>query len=488
MAGSTELVAAGVGAGSGALPLPQLDVESGSSFGYFDRMFTAFEDGKVFDYSDWKARDMHEMLRADYKSRQLESALSLPFIAAERSIAPVKGDKGEAEWLQAFWDADPISGGCKTTLDEIVDLMTSAISYSKAFFEKVWTAGTGDFAGKVVYKDVAWRPQTTCQLARSADNGDFAGFRQEPYYIGTSITKGVFPIDIPAKRSFVYIHNKRRDPLNGSSDMEVAYWCWQTKQKILFLWFQFLENVSLPRQVVMANDIGTAREMAQELAKLKSSGVIPVAAPQGPSSVSVTSLDVSGKGAEQFQAAATWLDQAAVNAVLAGFLNLTNAEKNGGSYALSRDSSDFFLQMEEAKGREMEAAVRKYLFAPLVRYNFGPKAAVPTFKFEPLNDIDKQTGVTLLQAMLTAKGPDFVPDEFVAELIDQVADYIGLDGKKVRAAFKKTAREAQKKAEEQAQAQGMPPAGQAVAGVQAAADVSQDTINQAAALFMKDAA
>ena len=269
--------------------LPPLDKEDGSSFGWFDRFTQGMDPlGKyVTDFTDWEARDLHEMLAKDYKARQMESVLTLPIISAEHTITPAKGDKGEAEWLKAFWDQDHLSGGCKETLDQIIDRMTSAFSYKRAYMEKVFTKGKGDFEGKIIYDTLGWRPQTTCRLMRDPRHGTFMGFEQEPYYVGPEISRDKWPIKIMANRAFVYTHGTRRDPLNGTSDMEVAFWAWKTKQKILLLWFQFLQSVALPRIVVKANDGDTATGIAQQIAKMKSSGVLPVAVPGGPASVGI---------------------------------------------------------------------------------------------------------------------------------------------------------------------------------------------------------
>lgn len=467
-----------------ALNRKDINNEQGSQFGWFDRLLFGYRDGLIFDYGDWEARDLYEMMQKDYKARQLENVLVLPVMSAERQIIP--GNAGGSDtatagkvcdWLTNYWETDAFAGGCKDPLHMIVDRMTTGFTYKRAYFEKVWTTGTGQFEGKTVYDKIAWRPQTTCRLMRHAKHGSFAGFEQEAYYVGPEITKGHWPIQIPKKRAFVYIHGTRRDPLSGTSDMEIAYWAWKTKQKILFLWFQFLENVSLPRTVVQANDIAVANQVARQIAKLKSSGVIPVAVPNGVDSVGITQLDVSGKGAEQFMQAIQWLDNAGTSACLAGFLNLTDSATAGtGSYALSADASDFFLQMEEAKTREIEYSVRNDLFAPLVRANFGPTAPVPYYKFEPLNDIDKATSVDLLEKMVMARSASaLIPDSFIGQLASLVANYIGLDGAQVEKDFAAAAAKAQLAAAA-ASAAGASPGGQGVAGMAGATQAAASAV------------
>lgn len=464
--------------------LPRLGEEDGTSFGWFDRWNVGTTpDGKyITDLTDWTARDMHEMLGKDYKAQQIEKVLTLPITSATYTIQPAKGDTGEAKWLQEYWDTDSFAGGCATSLDQIISLMTSAFYYKRSFFEKVFAIGVGDFEGKTVYEDVAWRPQTTCRIMRDPRSGRFRGFEQEAYYIGPEISKpGKWPIQIKQNRAFVYTHGTRRDPINGTSDMEVAYWAWQTKMKILMLWFQFLQSVSLPRIVVRSGDIGTSRDIARQIARLKSSGVIPVAGPN-PAGIGIDALDVSGKGAEQFLQAINWLDSAASDSILAGFLNLTgnvNMSHFGGSYALSKDASDFFLQSLEAKSKEMEVQIRSGLFAPLIFPNFGRNAAVPKLKFEPLNDIDKETAVELLKQAMAAPPGGPVPTSFISELAGQVATYLGLDGDTAREDFKKSfdAAAAQAQAKALTENGGASPVGQQVAGLAGAVSAAKTAIS-----------
>lgn len=458
---------------------PPLEQEDGSGFGWYDRLFFGYniDDPRlVFQYTDWEARDLQPFLTKDYKARQIMNVLQLPIEFADHSFEAADGDKGELEWLKNFWELDPLNGGCKTPLDDIISQMTTAFAYKRAFFEKVFKQ---DDDGKIVYDKVAFRPQTTCRELRDVEHATFQGFEQEPYYLSLKESK-LKPIVIPKERAFVYLNGQRNDPINGMSDMEVPYWCYKTKQKIMLLLFQFLEGVSLPRQMVGAQELGVAQAIAGQMAKARNSGVIPYAVQGGSmANVKIDTIDASGKGAEQFMQTINFLDGAAVDSVLAGFLNLTGtatrALGNGGSYALSKDASDFFLQSESAITREISASVRGELFAPIVRANFGRNAAVPTYEFEPLNDEDKSNSIALLNSMIAASAQpgstNPVPTEFVSELSRQVGDYLGLDGDKIAVAFEKAASEAKVAAAAQSAAMASP-AGQDVAAMSGATNLA----------------
>jgi len=455
---------------------PPMGMEEGSSFGWYDRLFWGFKDGKVFDYGDWEARDLAQMLSGpDYKANAIERVLALPIVSATWDIKARKGDTGEADWLNEFWQTDPLDGGCKTPLEDIIAQCTSAFSFKRAYFEKVFRVND---SGQVVYDKIAFRPQTTCRLARNAQNGDFEGFMQEAYYLVPELNaKGQFPIEIPAQRSFVHIHGARLNPLYGTSDLEVTYWAWKTKQKILFLWFQFLENVALPRTIVTADDITVAQRVARQIASLKGSGVVPVAT-EGGAGITITPQDLSGKGADQFIEAIRFLDQAATGSVLAGFLDLTgNAVSGNGPVGvhLAKDASDFFLQQEEAKTNELAKSLRRRLYAPIVRWNLGADAVVPDHHFEPLQAEDKEAAVTMLTDLMRSRDPALVPDEFIGQLASMVATYMGMDGEKVEQAFEKAAAEAKKAAAAQSAA-GAGQLGQGVAGVAGAVNVARTAV------------
>lgn len=456
--------------------VPPLDLEQGSSFGWNERMFMSFNNGKVFDYGDWAARELEEALRQDYKMRQLDRVLTGPLEAVNGDWTAGKGDTGECEFIQAFFNADEFSGGMSTPLDLVLSQMTSAIGYKKAFFEKVFTAGTGDFEGKIVYSKVAYRPATTCRALRDPKTGALDGFEQEPFYLGLGVTDGMYPIQIPLARSFVYVHGQRRDPINGVSDLEVPMWCFKTKQKILFLWLQFAERAALPKVVVTAQDEGTAREVATQIARTANSGVTPVTAPAGPSTISIQPLDISGKGGESFQQILTYLDQAAANSALAGFTNLTDVGKTGGGWALSSDASDFFLQTRQAAVQERDREIRR-LAAPLVRFNYGPQGKVPAYQSAPLSTEDKAPQIALLQALLTGPAAAQLPDQFVEDLAAMVGGAWGLDTDKLRTAFQTAAADAKK----QAALMGAGMAGQQVAGVAGAVGAADKVVKAAAA-------
>lgn len=400
------------------------DSEIGSAFGW-DDVFGGWDDGRVFAYDDARVRDFGDMLDKDGKAAGIEKLLSYPIIAASHEITGAKGDKGEKDHIEEVFDK------METSLEELIGLMTFAFTIKRQYFEKVHEVRDR----KVVYKDIAWRPPETCELALDDKTGRYLGFRQLPMWYGrnpmsSSSSSNKYMdrgwIDYPLNKAFVYTHGRWRDPILGISGMQVPYFCYITKQKIRYLWYKFLGTRSLPWVVVKNKDDGKARTAARKVATLRSSGVLGL---QDNNEVDV--LEGSGRGAEQFEAAIRFLDSEMSQSVLGGFMDLTQQSAEGkGSYALSADQSKLYLRTRQFVARDLAAQVQRQLIRPLCLYNFGTDAAIPSLTFGPLSDSNEQEVLKLFGQIATTGAN--VSQEFYHELTTRVASLLELDTGKVQ--------------------------------------------------------
>lgn len=459
-----------------------LDQEQGSAFDYDSLFYTAFDDGGVFHYdSTGFVAEMREMLTGpapDPKAQTLESVLSLPIRQAPFSIQQGRSSNEVYERIHRILTQPANNGGMTTPMNLIIAQMCNAFVYKKAFFEKVWTKDIVD--GKAVgfkYGKVAFRPTSTCAIERDPKTGAFMGFRQMPIRSEDTDEKQYDPM-----RAFVYIHGTHRDPMEGVSDLHVTQWCYKTKQKIRFLWYQFLEGQSLPKTIVKNTDAAEAVAVAKKIVGLRNGGIVGIG-----SENEVTPLESSGRGAAEFKAAMQWLDSEASSSVLAGFTDLGAAAAAGtGSFALSKDQTDFFLMSRSATAREMQDYINNYLVADLVRWNFGPNEIAPQFEFGPISQEDASAAISLLQA--TAQTPvnqSVLPQEFFDELTQRVAGFLELDVVTVREGLER----ARKEAEERAANSPDPVVAAApqVAGVKAAVDTATNAVQQKVVQDVKDA-
>lgn len=425
---------------------------------------------------------MTQMLIRDGQAAALEAVLTLPIRQAKWAIEPHKNDKGEAEFVHSVIATPREHGGMEIPMRDIIGQVTSGQIYRKAFFEKVWDQRPD---GKIVYQKLAFRPTATCEVKRNAKTAVFDGFRQQVWLFGgvlkTSGQRVPGYVDIPVQRAFVYIHGKHREPLTGTSELDLCYWCYQTKLKLLFLWYNFLENQSLPKIVTYGQDQAEANSRADDIASMKQSAVVGwVRPPDGTKAFDL--IETSGKGADQFKEALTFLETWQTTSVLAGFTGLASLATLGrGSMALSQDQSAFFLRSREAVTQEIQSALTHDVIAPLTLYNFGTKAAFPKFKFGPLTDENMQSIVGLFQAMSVAPGLQ-VPVGFLDILTERVATVLDLDvdavHKIVMAAAKDRAAQAQAQAPPGMPGQAAAGIGALAGGVGAAARVAQQAIAQ----------
>lgn len=425
-------------------------------------IFADYDNGGVFNYDHAEINDFATMLDRDGKAATIEQALTLPIRRASRTIRRGPASSEVTAFVEEALFSPANNNGMKVPLNTVIGQMTGAITNRKAFFEKVWEIREVGGKDRIVYEKLAWRPPNTCRVKRDRKTGSYQGFFQERVSWDQS-RRGNDPLFFSPFQGFVYIHGQTKDPINGVSAMMIPYWCYQTKQKIRFLWYSFLEGQSLPKTIVKAKTETEAKDAARKLLALRQGGVVGLT-----DRVNVDAFESSGKGAEQFMQALRWLDAEASGSALAGFTDLTNAASGGtGSFALSKDTTDFFLMARGATATEMQDDFNAYVVADLVRWNFGPKEPCPIFEFGPISQSDVTTSVSLLTALATSTS-NFAPDEFMEELVEKVAGLLNMDTNRVREGLDRAAKERKEKAE----ALGLDNNGQQVAATSGAVDAA----------------
>jgi Protein of unknown function (DUF935) len=434
------------------------DVEQGSAFRLFDRLFGEWDDGRVFEY-DWSALDMRKALRKDGKMKGLEQALVLPVLSAPWKILP--GDdsaqaKQIAEELETYLRKGVLEGGMSTPFQQVIAQATGARSFKKAFFEKVYKTD----GGKVWYDKIAYRPPETCRVAHDAKTGAYMGYRQTPVRMGASSLSDTDDIDVQPPYAWVHINGQRSNPVSGESDLQVALWCHETKMKIMYLWTTFLATQAEPRTVVSGPE---PDEAARKVATLKGGGVVGI-----PTAVSASVLESNGTAAQVFKDMIQYLDTQASASLLAGFTDLTSGASGTGSYALSKDQSSFFVQSLSAYAQELEESITHNVLGDLVVFNYGRTAVFPKFKFGPLAEADLDKCIALISSLAVATN-SIMPFEFVEELALKTAQYLELDVDKVRDGMVNAAKVADQKTQMGLQSQQQGIAGQAAAAKAGAA-------------------
>jgi hypothetical protein len=392
------------------------------------RLFSYYEDGKIFAPGPIETRDIDVMLERDGQAREIEQALTLPLRSLKWDLKGGKGDHGELAFCEEALLQPPESGTSvlQTPWDLVLDQMTNARIYRRCHFELVWVVGDDN---QVRLEKVAYRPPNTCYTARLAKDASLAGFMQWGWE-DMEYKKWI----IPAEKAFVHIHGEYRNPLEGVSDVAVVYQAYTTKQKLRYLWYSWLETQAGGRwkAKVSVSDEGQAEELAKRTSKLQSQGVIGLTENEDvePLQMSTTQAPADYAGAVGY------LDSEMAHSVLKGFLDLisrasASTESPRGSYALGANQREYSEQADAASAKEIANSATRSILAPLCRYNFGPEAVVPTVTWEVQESKDPTEHVlTLFQALATApagRGTDMTPKEFSDQLVELTAGILGMD-------------------------------------------------------------
>jgi hypothetical protein len=384
---------------------------------------------------------MKAMFRRDGICSAVELVLTLPVREADYMIRPAKGDRGEAELVSSVLMTPDTDGGMQTPIQQMVGQITSAQVFRRAFFEKVWKIRDSD--GRVIYDKIAYRPPATCQARYDERTAAPHGFRQQVWMFGGQLKRQLnqkIPgyVDIPQIRSYVYTHMKHREPLTGASEMDISYWCYQTKMKLLYLWYYFLENQAMQRVIVYGNDHPEANARADDVAALKGAGVVGLVHPTD-GQKAFDMLQSQGDAGHYFLEALGFLEGWQTHSVLAGFMALTGSATGGkGSYALSQDQSSFYLKSRQAVAKEIGESITYDVIRPLVMLNFGADAAYPAFKFGPLQDEQIQALLTMFQTMAAAPVLH-IPLPVFDLITERMASILQLDIDQVHTALASTA-------------------------------------------------
>lgn len=403
-------------------------------------------DGLFFPSSDGgpqvhrpKILDLERMMMRDGQAKGLETVTTLPIRAATYRIEKGLNDKGEAEFVRSVLLASPQEGGIKTPISQVVAQMCGAFARRRAHFEKVWGKRKED--GATVIEKLAFRRASTCEIIVDAKTRSYAGFKQKGYLNGTSYERAFGP-----QKAFVYIHGASSvNPLEGESTFEAAYQHYHNKQKLMLLYFKYLQKFGIP-PVIGTTDSPVLADQQALKTKIEAirGGSYAVLGP-GETIGTLTAAETVGGsvgGSADFREAFKYLDAQMSISMLVQFLML-GTQSNVGSWALSRDHSDLFLLSEEARQREIEDAITNDVISDLVFYKFGPNASYPRFKFTALSQEHESKAMDFLKALLSTGAAPPMEQAILRLVVEKAMANIDINQDAIEAA-KKTIEETQK--------------------------------------------
>lgn len=366
--------------------------------------------GELFDYRRPSVREIEGMLDHDPYAHALEKAITLPLRGAPLSIEPHPNDSGEAAFVKHVLTGAPEDGGMTTPLGTLVEQMCAAIFRKRAYFEKVWQViEDGPYQGFHGYRKLAYRPASTCTV-NIDDNGSFNGFTQTGFRDNKRHLKEHF---LP-KKCFVYIHDQATRPLEGRGAGDAAFTQYIDKLKVKRLWFAFLQDHALGTLLgtYTGGDRNGEDALLAKMRTARGGGAIVKGIDED-----ISRLESQRHGS-QFIEALHFLNGEMGVSCLAMFLGL-GKQGDRGSWALSVDQSDFFVQSLVSELRDFAQSLTDYVIHDLVYFNFGKNAAYPKAVFGALSDAAKAKALDIWKEIVVT--PQHAVKPAVLEAIENMA-------------------------------------------------------------------
>lgn len=113
-----------------------LRAATGTAFDPWQPIVASYDGGAVLDYSGGDAADIATMLDRDGRARSTHEVLTLPVRGAPSNIEPDDDDTGQAQLIKH---------NLGDKLCTIIDQMTTAVAFRRAFFELTWKFDDGKF-------------------------------------------------------------------------------------------------------------------------------------------------------------------------------------------------------------------------------------------------------------------------------------------------------------------------------------------------------
>ena len=387
---------------------PQTGVEVGTSA---NGVLPSIFGDEFIDTSKIKVADFKKMLDNDGTVQALYNTIVMPILGSNWTIeadedTPVGVE--QTEKVEGWLRTPPHKGGMTTPFDLVLAQALRAIVEGYSGFEKVLDVKDG----YIVFKKIAWRDPTTLVL-RTDGRGGFNGFKQR-----AMIDFNYKEVIIPLERSFLYTYGKEFHNLKGRSAFTSAYSHYDKKRRLYYLAEQQAQSDALKIKVVKATEKKTQGEIDATVEAVDELGFkATVGLPQG---FDVSALNQNG-GLDLLPLIEHHNAEMA-RSVLAMFILLGTGSKTG-SYSLSQDQSDFFVQALMSIRKSIENHITSYLISDLYAYNFE-KPVYGTFKFEDLTD---STIDLLKQTFIKLTEKDRLPQDVVDGVVKKVADKLDID-------------------------------------------------------------
>lgn len=348
-----------------------------------------------------------KMRRSDAQVQALLYCMELPIRSTRWYVEPYDKNNAKDRQIAEFVSENLFSGppiGMTIHWDDFLRLALLMLPFGHSVFEKVYEV---DSHGYAKWRKFAERPHETIKDFKYDERG--GPMHVEQYVAGASF------VEIPIENCLIFTHRKEGGRLHGIPILRAAYKHWFIKDFLLKI-----TNIGIER-----NHVGTPvcglpdspqegdKEEAQKIVQnLRSGETAGVVRPAG-----FTLEMFEGKRvAIEVLPYIRYQDEMIAKAGLAQFLQAGTG--NVGSFALSKDQSDFFLMSLSAQANYICDTINSYAIPQLVDYNWDVEG-YPKLRCEKVGGRNAEGIITGVNALVGGKVilPDKGMEEFMRDLL-----------------------------------------------------------------------
>jgi len=337
-----------------------------------------------------------EMRRSDSALAAMEAIISLPIRHADWRIEP-----GDDKELSALIENN-LFDGLSHSFDDLLRETLLAVLYGFTIHEKVFERKDNGFLG---WRKFAERSRSTVYKWQFDSTGGLAGVTQ--HGVNPKDEASVI-VDIPIKKLIVWTWRKESGNPEGIGAFRQAYKHWMYKQ-----YFEEFAAIRIERQacgiwVATGPPEGyTESERNDVIGILKNLRSAADASLVKPVGWEIEMIE-PGPADVPFESHIERQHQSMLQTVLGQFVGLAQGG-NTGAWALSRDSSSFFLMALETVADWLCSSFNRYAIDQLVRYNTNEKVKNPRLAHGPLGVRDPYILARALNKLFDPKVP--LPDD-----------------------------------------------------------------------------
>lgn len=324
---------------------------------------------------------VEEMRRSDGAVKAVLNGIKAPMLAAEWYIE--SKDKKMKEWVES--NLFRMKRTWKDFLREALAYMDFGHYCFELIFEKSSNGiRLADLAPRIPRSILKWQ-------IKDEKPGITQILRTNESEVGTTA-------EIPLSKLLVLTNDKEGDDITGQSILRAAYKHYKYKDVLYRIQGIAAERygVGIPVVLLPPNYSDAERDKAIDMARnIRSNEKAYIVLPKE-WDLKILTPQGNPEGSS-IESAIQHHNTLILMSVLATFLGLGSNNSGGGSFALSKDQSSFFIKHVEDKCTYFSEQITEQVIKRLVYINFGRKAEVPRLRFEPLGDIDFSEMSTVLK-------------------------------------------------------------------------------------------